>query len=381
MGSTEDFLQALDSIEAEIRHCPDVLFFELSLTREVQHSDGWREADLIDKVGRHILRMSETHIGVDWESLSLDIGGPMFPFVWSPAKAEVTNSFPSGYADGLGVGCLRVWYYTDAFKNPIPKKLLDRFPLDGDDPHNDEDGLAAMLHDSDLNRAFNLMRSIKTAWSMAPDSVLQEFGDLSLLLSMNPEDPDYAEEDIELWWPVVLVALAARKSDVVLTAKLQPYVPYDSIFDDLPAGGDHQSRIDEFKPTTWTLSLSVPSLLAATSCAIRAFRRSAEETPKSPVDPSNTSPPSMPKPYWNRLKGELSFNGEVIRTIRRLGNAKNIVRVLDAFQTSDWPDRIDSPLKAGSQQHHATIRSLNEDISLIRFRSDGEGEGFIWQAL
>ena len=88
-----------------------------------------------------------------------------------------------------------------------------------------------------------------------------------------------------------------------------------------------------------------------------------------------------PKPSWDRTKGELSFDGETVRTIRRIGIAKNVVLVLDTFQELGWPDRVDSPLSPNSQKHHATIRSLNTGLSRIRFKSDGEGEGFIWETL
>ena len=107
----------------------------------------------------------------------------------------------------------------------------------------------------------------------------------------------------------------------------------------------------------------------------------AMATPNTAIDPSRTPPPPMPKPYWNRFDGKLSFDGEVIRKIRRIGNATNVVLVLDTFQELGWPDRVDSPLSGGGQQHHATISSLNEGLSRIRFQSDGEGKGFIWKAL
>ena len=92
--------------------------------------------------------------------------------------------------------------------------------------------------------------------------------------------------------------------------------------------------------------------------------------------------PDAPQPSWDRSKGELSFDSEVIKRIRNIGVARNVVRVLDTFQELGWPDRVDSPLSSpNSQKHHATIRSLNTDLSRIRFRSDGEGEGFIWETL
>jgi hypothetical protein len=86
-----------------------------------------------------------------------------------------------------------------------------------------------------------------------------------------------------------------------------------------------------------------------------------------------------PKPSWDRSKGELSFDGETVRRIRCIGVAKNVVLVLDTFQELGWPDRVDSPLSPDRQKHHATISSLNTDLSRIRFGSDGEGKGFIWE--
>ena len=95
-----------------------------------------------------------------------------------------------------------------------------------------------------------------------------------------------------------------------------------------------------------------------------------------------TVPDAPPKtgPSWDRIKGELSFKGEIIKTIRCVGVAKNIVLVLDTFEEMGWPERVDSPLPpANSKKHHATIDSLNQRLSLIQFRSDGEGTGFVWQ--
>ena len=88
-----------------------------------------------------------------------------------------------------------------------------------------------------------------------------------------------------------------------------------------------------------------------------------------------------PKTAWDRIKGELSFDGETVRTIRCIGIAKNVVLVLDTFQELGWPDRVDSPLSPNSQKHHATIDSLNNGLSRLRFKSDGEGKGFIWETL
>ncbi len=83
-------------------------------------------------------------------------------------------------------------------------------------------------------------------------------------------------DDFALWWPTVLLYLALQKVDLVLSASADSHIPWNSLFDDLPEDGDHQAHIDAFHPTTWTVSLTPPSLMAATSCALRAFRRVAE---------------------------------------------------------------------------------------------------------
>ena len=68
---------------------------------------------------------------------------------------------------------------------------------------------------------------------------------------------------------------------------------------------------------------------------------------------------------WDRIEGKLSFEGEVIKTIQRIGVAKNVVPVLDTFQELGWPARVDSPLSPDSQKHHATIVSLSATIQKL----------------
>jgi len=86
------------------------------------------------------------------------------------------------------------------------------------------------------------------------------------------------------------------------------------------------------------------------------------------------------RPVWNEETGDLTFRGMVVRHIEKLGQAKNIVRILNAFQEEDWPSRIDDPLDPdpGKQRLPSAIKSLNKRISVIRFHSDGCGEGICW---
>lgn len=62
--------------------------------------------------------------------------------------------------------------------------------------------------------------------------------------------------------------------------------------------------------------------------------------------------------------------------------ATSIVAILDAFEEERWPDQIDDPLPGGSdpQRLREAIRTLNEGLTLIRFRGDGSGQRVVWEA-
>lgn len=79
---------------------------------------------------------------------------------------------------------------------------------------------------------------------------------------------------------------------------------------------------------------------------------------------------------WDHIRGELRCNDEVIRRVR-VKIAKNLVCVLDAFQEDAWPDRIDSPLKPGTDPRDA-IKVLNRKLTQVRFHADGTGQGIKW---
>jgi hypothetical protein len=92
------------------------------------------------------------------------------------------------------------------------------------------------------------------------------------------------------------------------------------------------------------------------------------------------TPTAASRPSWDRATGKLSFKGQVVRAIRSKKVAANVVLILDSFEELHWPTRIDSPLRVSdSTKHHATIRSLNDGLVRIRFRSDGDGLGFVWE--
>ncbi len=91
-------------------------------------------------------------------------------------------------------------------------------------------------------------------------------------------------------------------------------------------------------------------------------------------------PPSR-LPVWNKKTCTLHFAGKVIRKVRGLKTASNVVRILNEFQDFDWPERIENPLPPGVSgfRLRETIRTLNRGLKLVRFRADGSGEGIIWE--
>lgn len=93
------------------------------------------------------------------------------------------------------------------------------------------------------------------------------------------------------------------------------------------------------------------------------------------------APASIPR--WLKPRGELWFDGRIVRRIRNVGRAKNVVAVLDAFESDGWPARIDDPVTSGgdSSQRRRTIESLNKELETIRFACGGDGCSFEWKTL
>jgi len=89
------------------------------------------------------------------------------------------------------------------------------------------------------------------------------------------------------------------------------------------------------------------------------------------------------KPTWNRDRGELSLDGDVIKRVRSVTVAKNVTRILDTFEDDGWPDRIDDPLDPSNSQMrlHEAIKRLNDNLTGIKFRADGTGQGIVWERI
>lgn len=88
-------------------------------------------------------------------------------------------------------------------------------------------------------------------------------------------------------------------------------------------------------------------------------------------------------PNWNRDTGELTVGGTLAKRIKNTGQAVNVVRILNAFQEDGWPVRIDDPLLNGRDpvRLRETIKSLNRNLSLLRFSPNGTGESVVWKRL
>ena len=83
-------------------------------------------------------------------------------------------------------------------------------------------------------------------------------------------------------------------------------------------------------------------------------------------------------PVWDREEKTLRFKGTVIRKIRSLGVAKNIVAILDGLQAKHRQLRIPTPLDTGQQALHDTIRSLNKGLKKLAFHACDDGQSISW---
>jgi hypothetical protein len=89
--------------------------------------------------------------------------------------------------------------------------------------------------------------------------------------------------------------------------------------------------------------------------------------------------PPVGHPSWNPETGELRLGSQVIRRVRVLRNPSNIQQILEEFQSTGWPSRIDNPLSLGQQQLHDTLRSLNSGLEAIRFHAQEGGDAVVWE--
>jgi hypothetical protein len=85
---------------------------------------------------------------------------------------------------------------------------------------------------------------------------------------------------------------------------------------------------------------------------------------------------------WDRHLRELRLDGRVVRRIRGLRVAKNVVAILDAFENSSWQDyHVTNPLAPDrdDQTLREAVATLNEGLRTkdLWFESDGTGNGVV----
>ena len=274
MASVDDFLIALDDIEAEMREFPIDVHAELSVSRGRMPGGTGK---CFHEYNRYVVLLSSRSVRTHWDQGWFDIGGPEFPFVWSLEDSSLHRSLPQELLAESEDAELAVWHYLDASRTPLPENMP---APDHSDPHWDTEAMIAWGRVTDLDRFWNLYDSLRKMWTLAPDGVLQEFGDLSRL-PIGPALPAGVDDDLCLWWPTVLFYLALRQDVVVLSAGYGPCTD-DSFSDGLAAtpSEEQDEFVSNWEPSTWSIRLQPSSVLGATTHALRAFRRVAEDSVK-----------------------------------------------------------------------------------------------------
>lgn len=87
------------------------------------------------------------------------------------------------------------------------------------------------------------------------------------------------------------------------------------------------------------------------------------------------------RPIWDREARELRFEGRVIRRLRSLKVARNVVAILDTFEASGWQGQIANPLDTAiaPERLHDAVYSLNKGLAGIAFHVEGDGARISWR--
>lgn len=109
----------------------------------------------------------------------------------------------------------------------------------------------------------------------------------------------------------------------------------------------------------------------------------SNESEKVDTQLGASSRPHLPvKPVWDRERRELRLGEIVVKRFK--WPAENQEMVLNAFEDSGWPPRIDNPLVdhpsiCPKRRLHDTLKCLNRKQvnELIKFRGDGTGLGVL----
>ena len=103
-----------------------------------------------------------------------------------------------------------------------------------------------------------------------------------------------------------------------------------------------------------------------------AYRRLLREIGEGEPEPAPTK-----RPVWDATTATLRFENTTLRTFKSPKRAKNLVGILDAFETGKWVTRVKNPLEPGQQVHDA-VKGLNRGLKKIIFHVQGDGQWLSW---
>ena len=174
----------------------------------------------------------------------------------------------------------------------------------------------------------------------------------------------------ELYWQLMSPAAARRVREDFFSA-------------------DDRRRAQDGKLASWNVvdlwaefrGVSQPRAIIELACGIDLITYAKFRRLLLALGEEGPTPDPPDRPVWDKQRCELRFHGRVIRKVRGLKAASNLVAILDAFQEQDWPSHTFDPLPDGkdSQRLRETIRTLNQGLKVIQFAADGSGEGITWK--
>jgi len=94
---------------------------------------------------------------------------------------------------------------------------------------------------------------------------------------------------------------------------------------------------------------------------------------------------AKPKPVWDPVHRELWYRGVLVRPPFRFDAVA--MMILDKFQNQkpSWPRWVEDPLPPNPDTQRDrlkdAIRTLNDNLVILRFRSDGKDTGVIWEVV
>jgi hypothetical protein len=148
------------------------------------------------------------------------------------------------------------------------------------------------------------------------------------------------------------------------------------------AGNDLHSELPDFLAVGWAQIEAALHLMAQQRNAgdLQVGRDELDTNLENDSTPEDRSHLEGVQPSWNKLRRELTLRGAVIKQVRSVARAQNVVLVLDSFEELGWSEAIDSPISGADSQQRTldTVKSLNHNLSGIRFHSAAAGGRILW---